>query len=112
MPQKDVCVKLGKRLRVIRLAKGWTQEDMQEKGFSYRYYGMIERGEVSPTIDTIVKIASIFDITLAELFRLDFDEGEESQEIEEVIAEITKVIKSKKKKNIKKLKIFLNEILT
>jgi transcriptional regulator with XRE-family HTH domain len=111
MPQKNVCVKLGKRLREIRLSKGWTQEDMQEKGFSYRYYGMIERGEVSPSIDTISKLADIFEITFNELFRFPFVEGKDSQEIEEIVAEVLKVIKSKNQKKVKKLKIFIKEIL-
>jgi transcriptional regulator with XRE-family HTH domain len=111
MPHKDVCVKLGKRLREIRLSRGWTQEDMQERGFSYRYYGMIERGEVSPSIDTLSKIAEIFEITLNELFQFPFVEGKESQETEEVVAEILKVIQSKNQKKVRKLKIFIKEIL-
>jgi transcriptional regulator with XRE-family HTH domain len=108
---KDISVLLGERLRQMRLAKGWTQEDMQSKGFSYRYYGKIERGAVNPTIETLVRLASVFEINLSDLFRFDFSENSQSTEVEEVVSLINKLIQDNAKGSIKKLKVFLNEIL-
>ncbi len=111
MLPKDISVLLGERFRQMRLAKGWTQEDMQSKGFSYRYYGKIERGAVNPTLETLVRLASLFEISLADLFRFDFPEDTQSSEAEEVIAQVNRLIQDNAKKSIKKLKVFLNEIL-
>ena len=46
-----------------------TQEQLAEKaGTSTTYIGTIERGEKSPTLNTISKLASALNISLAELF--------------------------------------------
>ena len=41
---------LGNRLKLLRTAKGMRQEDLEDLGFSYRYYGRLERGLVNPTL--------------------------------------------------------------
>jgi len=111
MLPKDIYIQLGKRFRQMRLARRWTQEDMQEKGFSYRYYGKIERGAVNPTLETLVKLAEVFEITLADLFRFSFSEDSSPSEVEEVVVQINKLIKEDATEKIRKLKVFLTEIL-
>lgn len=49
---------VAKNIRVLRLARGYTQEELSElAGINRNYTGMIEREERSPTIDTLEKIA-------------------------------------------------------
>ena len=44
---------LGIRFKELRLSKGLKQEDLEPWGFSYRYYGKIERGLANLTLDTL-----------------------------------------------------------
>jgi transcriptional regulator with XRE-family HTH domain len=49
---------VAKNIRVQRLARGYTQEELSElAGINRNYTGMIEREERSPTVDTLEKIA-------------------------------------------------------
>ncbi len=65
-------VLLGRRIRAIRKAKGWTQEELGSKAdISYKYIGEVERGQQNPSFDTLVKIADAFEIELSELFRFE-----------------------------------------
>ncbi len=48
----------GKRVRQLRKARKWTQEQLAEKaGMEYKHLGTIERGEKNVTINNIEKIA-------------------------------------------------------
>lgn len=48
-----------------------TQNDIaNESGVSLRYYNKLENGLSMPTIDALLKIASIYDMTLSELCKL------------------------------------------
>ncbi|MGL4441887.1 MAG: helix-turn-helix domain-containing protein [Bosea sp. (in: a-proteobacteria)] len=49
---------VAKNIRVLRLARGYTQEELSElAGINQNYTGMIEREERSPTVDMLEKIA-------------------------------------------------------
>jgi transcriptional regulator with XRE-family HTH domain len=61
---------LGLRLKELRLAKGLKQEDLADYGFSYRYYGKIERGIVNVTLETLARLCEIFEVSLSDLFVL------------------------------------------
>jgi len=62
---------LGRRIRVIRKAKDWTQEKLGAKAdVSYKFIGEIERGQQNPSFDTLVKIADALEIELFDLFSL------------------------------------------
>ncbi|MEN6509626.1 MAG: helix-turn-helix transcriptional regulator [Smithella sp.] len=103
---------LGLRLKQLRLAKGLRQEDLEKWGFSYRYYGRLERGMVNPTIETLAKLCEIFDVALSDLFLfLDSDIETVSDEREAVLIRISQLMKENKRNKIKKLKVFLEEIL-
>jgi len=66
---KEIQRQIGLRLKELRLAKGLRQEDLEKWDFSYRYYGMIERGLVNPSLDTLLRLCKIFDVNLLDLFR-------------------------------------------
>lgn len=61
--------KLGHRIALLRQQKGLSQEKFAEICDMHRtYIGAIERGEKSPTLTTIEKIAIGLDVEIYELF--------------------------------------------
>lgn len=68
---KKICEinrKIGIRIRVARLDKKISQEKLAEYAdLNKNTVGSIERGEISPTIETLYKIASALDIELHDL---------------------------------------------
>jgi transcriptional regulator with XRE-family HTH domain len=51
-------IKLGKTIRKLRLAKGWTQEQLADAAKLHStYIGGIERGERNLGFDNLLKIA-------------------------------------------------------
>jgi len=60
----------GLRMKELRSAKGITQEDLAGlAGLSRQYIGDVERGTRNISLANIEKIATAFQITLAELFK-------------------------------------------
>jgi transcriptional regulator with XRE-family HTH domain len=57
---------LAKRLKELRKKAGWSQQKLAEKaGLSYNTITKIEQGAATmPTIQTIIKIADAFQISL------------------------------------------------
>lgn len=61
--------KIGLNIRKLREEQGYTQNDFAEEcQISRAYYGRIERGEHSITIETCEKICKTLGITLKMLF--------------------------------------------
>lgn len=60
---------LAKRLKELRKKAGWSQQKLAEKaGLSYNTVTKIEQGVATmPTIQTMMKIADAFNISLDEL---------------------------------------------
>lgn len=49
---------VARNVRRLRLERGYTQEELSElAGINRNYTGMIERGERSPTVDMLEKLA-------------------------------------------------------
>ncbi len=85
-------VLLGRRIRSLRNAKGWTQQELGSKAdVNYKFLGEVERGQQNPSFNTLVKIAAALGVELPELFRLD-QELSDRKEIERRIQQIVKVI--------------------
>ena len=61
----------AKNIKLERLARGWTQKDvaaqMEIKTQSYQAY---ESGVAVPTIENLLKISIIFDMSIDDLFEL------------------------------------------
>ena len=69
---KSIRKSFGNRLRKIRKIRQITQEKLGEKaGVSYKYIGEIERGEVNPSLDVIVRLTQVLEVSPNELFALD-----------------------------------------
>ena len=61
--------RLGKRIRQLRLKKGWTQEELAEKtNRHWTYIGGIERGERNVTLQVIADIAHALGVEIQALF--------------------------------------------
>jgi len=61
-------VSAGERIREARKAKGLTQKQLAEKmQISYVNISQLERGDRSPSIDTLNRIAAALEITTAHL---------------------------------------------
>lgn len=59
----------GKKVRELRLARGWAQEELAERtGLHSTYIGGVERGERNLGFDNIVKIARALGEPPAALF--------------------------------------------
>lgn len=60
---------IAKRLKEIRKKSGWSQQKLAEKaGLSYNTITKIEQGAATkPTIQTMIKVADAFGISLDEL---------------------------------------------
>jgi transcriptional regulator with XRE-family HTH domain len=60
---------LGEALHAARQERGFTQESLSlETGVHRNYIGGIERGERSPSVAAVVKLADALDLSLADLF--------------------------------------------
>lgn len=60
---------LGERVRELRLARGWSQEELGERcDLDRTYVSGIERGVRNPTLTVIASIAAGFKVAIEELF--------------------------------------------
>ena len=63
---------VNEKIRKIREAKEWSQEQMAEKlNMSLNGYAKIERGESKIYLDKLEQIAQVFDIDIIELMQSD-----------------------------------------
>ncbi len=66
----DINKIFGQRVSTLRKQLQISQEELAYKcGFHRTYIGSIERGEKSPTLNTIEKIAKGLNIEIKELFK-------------------------------------------
>jgi transcriptional regulator with XRE-family HTH domain len=62
-------VNIGQRLKKVRLEKGYTLKDVaSESGYSKALISRIENGNVSPSINSLLKIAGALEIKPYDLF--------------------------------------------
>lgn len=68
MNKTKINIAFGKRLADLRKATGLSQESFAYKcGVDRTYIGIVGRGEKSPTLNTLDKIAKGLNITLSHL---------------------------------------------
>lgn len=86
---------IGSRIKQVRRAKGFSQEELSEKAeVSSKYLSSIERGNENPTLDTFIKLAQALDVELVELFH--YAEEKSLADTKKVLIDIIK--KSDKEK--------------
>ncbi|MCE9673430.1 helix-turn-helix domain-containing protein [Myxococcus stipitatus] len=63
---------LARRIRALRERRGLTQEDFAARcGISVSFASLLERGERSPSYETLLQVAAALALPLWELLRLD-----------------------------------------
>jgi transcriptional regulator with XRE-family HTH domain len=66
---------LARRIRALRERRGLTQEDFAARcGISVSFASLLERGERSPSYETLLQVAAALELPLSELFRLEADD--------------------------------------
>jgi transcriptional regulator with XRE-family HTH domain len=66
--QPDHNYAFGLVLRDLRLKSGYSQERLGfDAGYDRTYISLLERGLCSPTLDTIVSLCSVLNVTLKEV---------------------------------------------
>ncbi len=62
-------MKIGRKLRELRVAENLSQGDIEKRtGLLRAYTSRVENGHVSPSIATLEKYAAVFDVPLYTLF--------------------------------------------
>lgn len=69
MAEADVKTLFGNRVRQLRTARGWSQEEFaRQAGLDRSYMGGIERGERNISLENICLIAKALAVPPSELF--------------------------------------------
>jgi transcriptional regulator with XRE-family HTH domain len=66
----DICARLGRRIRLLRSKRGWTQQqlaDMTEIGRVH--VSQLENGRREAGLKVLEKLAGSFEITVSDLLR-------------------------------------------
>jgi transcriptional regulator with XRE-family HTH domain len=68
--EPEAQVQLGKRVRRLREARGWSQEGFAHEGSLGRSFaGAIERGEKDVRLSTLAKLARTLGVSLSQLLK-------------------------------------------
>lgn len=72
MADQEFRKKFGNRLRILRLVRRLTQEQLAElAGLSVNFVSLVETGQSSPSAETISKLARALGVNEGELFKFD-----------------------------------------
>ena len=66
--QHKFFLRFGRRVRELRIERGYSQEDMISYNFSARHWQQIEAGRPI-TVSTLLRICAAFDTSLGRLVR-------------------------------------------
>ena len=69
MKLQELQKRLGTNVKRLRKEKGWVQEDMRDFGMNYRYFQSIEGWEANATLDTLLKLAKAFKVSVIDLLK-------------------------------------------
>ena len=64
--------RFGKRVRMLRKARGWTQEKLASRcGRHWTYVGGLERGQRNPTLEVMADLARALGVDMWQLLKED-----------------------------------------
>lgn len=64
----DIRKKFGKRVKALRKAKGWSQEELADRAGMHRtYISAVERAVRNPTLTVIDRVAKALKVPISEL---------------------------------------------
>lgn len=65
----DIRKRFGKRVKALRDAKGWSQEELADRAGMHRtYISAVERAVRNPTLTVIERIARALGISVSKIF--------------------------------------------
>ncbi len=68
IPPPRLAQYLGRRIRILRAERNWSQEDLAERaGLHRNYIGHVERGELNISLMQLAKIARALDVRVGVL---------------------------------------------
>lgn len=66
----DIRKRFGKRLKALREARGWSQEELADRASMHRtYISAVERAVRNPTLTVIERIAKALKVPITELLK-------------------------------------------
>ncbi|MDO5091008.1 MAG: helix-turn-helix transcriptional regulator [Cardiobacteriaceae bacterium] len=69
---ENLRTQFGKRVRTLRIEKGYSQESFADKcGFARTYMSRIETGGANPSLDALHVLATALGISMSELLDLE-----------------------------------------
>ena len=69
LDRNTILINFGNKLRITRLAKGFTQEQLaNELGIEISQISRIERGVINTSITTLYSISQVLNVDVSELF--------------------------------------------
>lgn len=84
---------VGEKLRMIRKAKGLTQEELAERcGLSFSYISDIERGGRNVTLESLDKLLVALEVTPDEVFSFKNIEGDNAVDDKRAMIEILRAL--------------------
>lgn len=110
--RKNFQLKVGKRLKQLRKLSGLTQEGLATRAkMDWKYYGMIERGELNITLNTLEKICAALNLEMYQvlLFSTDGIKPEPEVNMEKFIDILDKVNGHTKRKILRICQLLLPE---
>ena len=80
--------KLAARVRLLRQQRNWTQARLgRAAGLTFKFIGQIERGEVSPTLTSLEKLARALQLSVGDL--LTFGESRAKKTKREIVLQFS-----------------------
>lgn len=97
---------LGRKIRLLRKAKGWTQDYLSEQlEINPKSILRIEQGQTFPTIQNLEKLAYVFGIEIVDLFN-----NRSLDDISKLKKDINEIVENLDDDKIRYLYSFLNAI--
>ena len=97
---------LGRKIRLLRKAKGWTQDYLSEQlEINPKSILRIEQGQTFPTIQNLEKLADVFGIEIVDLFN-----NRSLDDISKLKKDINEIVENLDDDKIRYLYSFLNAI--
>lgn len=101
---------LGKHIRVQRKSKKYTLEQLAEKlDVSTTFIGQIERAKGIPSLETLVKIANVLEVSTDSLLFGDLNSKSGNNHFVQKVAEMTEDFSAKEKELLLKNIEIINE---
>jgi len=104
---ENAAILLGRRVRSLREAKGWTQQELgSQADVNYKFLGEIERGQQNPSLNVLVKIAAALEVDLPEMLRFEH----ESTDRKQIESQIEKILKTMPDADLRQVLLVLHTL--